>query len=91
MKNKFLEKYPQLREPEVGDTIEIVKILSASGKLLLFHSLYKRGDTGKIIRIRYDPFYKLEKIVCEILHNNTKKIIDLYPSEFKIIKYNNEK
>ena len=35
MKNKFLEKYPQLREPRIGDCIKVTRILNADGSLCL--------------------------------------------------------
>jgi len=45
MKNKFLNKYPNLREPQVGD---VVKIIKTYGFYLAGYQKITNGDIGII-------------------------------------------
>ena len=78
--NKFLEKYPQLREPEVGDTVEIINIDDGF--------CYRNGDIGKIHykESRFENVY-----VISFYFPNTKTIRGnflAYKHHFKIIEFN---
>jgi len=42
MSNKFLEQYPQLREPQVGDIVKIIKTYD------FYRTGYKRVQDGDI-------------------------------------------
>ena len=55
MKNKFLEKYPNLWIPKVGDKVEIVQILYSDRSVVCNPELwnYQIGDVAIIEKIRY--------------------------------------
>ena len=79
-KNKFLQRYPQLREPEVGDIIEIID------NKILYRLQY--GDIGIIIELT-SPIIIQSLYYIDFQINpggNTGKWC-LYRHEFKIIKY----
>ena len=50
MSNKFLEKYPKLREPRIGDTAIIIKILGS------IYPYYVVGRKCKIVEIKTNNY-----------------------------------
>lgn len=81
--NKFLKKYPQLRDPQQGDVIEIT-ITS------IFNILYKRGCIGVIIAKSSDH----DKYIIDFRGLNDNQygygIYVVDKKEFKIIKITDE-
>jgi hypothetical protein len=49
--NKFLEKYPELWEPKVGDIVQVVYVLDCNGFLVKNTWNYAIGETGKIVAV----------------------------------------
>jgi hypothetical protein len=50
MSNKFLEKYPQLHEPKIGDRVRIIKLLDGH-KNNVNSWYYNIGAVGQIVEI----------------------------------------
>ena len=61
MSNKFLEKYPNLWIPKVGDKVEIIKVLN-NIKKPTDNWYYKIKDTGEIIHIMTLTRYTLYQV-----------------------------
>ena len=77
--NKFLETYPQLRHPQIGDIIEVTKSLNFPT------NLPKIGDIGKIINtVSYSKDYF---VINFNKYPHTGKIVVLNIELFKTIKY----
>lgn len=68
--NKFLKQYPKLREPKVGDRIEIVKTINANKK-------YQIGDTATITHIG--------NTLTIVQFNNGLTEIPLLKNEYELI------
>ena len=85
MKNKFLEKYPKLREPKQGDSIKIIETYITK-QSVLFNLNYYSGDTG-IIELIFRHSGQKRYIICL---DRTQCRIDVGRDEFIII-INNEK
>lgn len=92
MKNKFIEKYPQLREPKNGDIVEIIKLWPDSKLFDLPY--YKIGSKCKIHGIYYSSIYDINLHMGNF--NNFHKIpselygicdIGLYNIHFKYCNY----
>lgn len=80
MKNKFLDQYPQLRDPKVGD-----KILITQSKFsdLYNEFLYEKGDTGTIVSIGIDIYIKID--------NSNRWDMNIPKYRFKLIGSNDFK
>jgi hypothetical protein len=76
--NKFLEKYPRLREPRIGDKIQIIKIINDIGT---GDYNYKLGDTGVILNKYNNPFKGVHLYLIDF--ENTKCVV--YKDEFTIL------
>ena len=87
--NKFLEKYPVLRDPKIGDIVEVIALLDVHHKPMEANHHYYIGDIGKIIAA--DLLYVVD------FNNQENNIViydgrwSLWKEEFKIIKIYNEK
>jgi hypothetical protein len=56
--NKFLNKYPSLWEPVIGDRVRVIQVLNHS-KQLATNWAYSAGEEGEIVEI-YDYVYMIK-------------------------------
>ena len=101
MSNKFLEKYPALHEPCIGDRIQVKELISIkSGHNHYKHTPYNIGDTGIILgdigilipmnNIKINSLYKID-----FNNQGNKNVKDngiwcLWKEEFNVIDINHE-
>jgi hypothetical protein len=76
--NKFLEIYPQLIEPKVGDRVKIIKLLSGF-KCSVDTWFYCINDVGTIIKRSSNEW------VYEIYFSKYTESFPVYREEFEII------
>jgi hypothetical protein len=82
MNNKFLDKYPQLREPQIGDIVESVFSMSFYVNDVPVACKIKSPYTGKIQDFSYDT---LNQKYYHIIVDNF--IYYRYRDDFVVVKY----
>lgn len=80
--NKFLNQYPQLREPKIGDRIKVIKILNILKEEIKSIS-YNIGEVGTIQDVFEQGQINSDRIY-EVDFEVTKAAL-LYQDEFIII------
>ena len=87
--NKFLKQYPCLRDPQVGELVEII----SQQPFWLQQHYYSIGDIGRIIHISFmispgaPPYF----ITFDIPENTNKETLGMYwvyKTNFKVIQHN---
>lgn len=86
MGNKFLDRYPVLRNPKVGDRV-IMKY--AVGKS------YKEGDRGIIVGVLRDTFYQTKLVWYQIKFDpprgSNNYDYTAFAYQFRVIEFAHEK
>jgi hypothetical protein len=79
MSNKFLELYPQLREPRIGDRIRMIETLD---------HVYKKGDIGIIKAINFVTFMNHNAYYTQFINsNNNNDYAWVYREEIELVGY----
>ena len=89
MNNKFLDLYPELRDPLVGDLVELLSVQP----FWVHQQYYSIGDIGRIIYISIitgtnKTFYFITFDIPENTNKETHGNICLSKTDFKVIQHN---